>query len=211
MAAPTSPYTTSILVASLMGTTLKLATDFSTSSTVTKTQVDQFISWISSQIDLQFSMAGYTLPLAELSGETWPTSQTTWLQITATLGAVAMAGGYAQKPLPAIAPGRGGGSGNTFQDLYQAELNKIYNPQTKQTYLNFRAQYRVGTPAQIALTDPRGPTSDFMEGRLDPVRYYDNWCIADSILNVQAYLESLGIAWDYMYDYAGLNRGIGVV
>ena len=104
MAAPTSPYTTSILVASLMGTTLKLATDFSTSSTITRTQVDQFISWISSQIDLQFSMAGYTLPLAELSGETWPTSQTTWLQITATLVAVAMAGGYAQKPLPAIAP-----------------------------------------------------------------------------------------------------------
>lgn len=207
MTAPVSPWTTSEAVAFLMGVTLKTGTNFTTTTNPTLAAVTQFISWISSQIELQFSMAGYILPLAEIADETWPTSQTTYLQLIATLGTVAMAGGFAQKPLPAIAPGRSGSSGNVFQDLYNAELAKIYNPQTNATYLNFRATYRVGSPAQIACSDPRGPMTDFMEGYYDPMRHYDNYQIADKILAIQQSLGDMDISWDYMYRV--LNRGFG--
>lgn len=209
MAAIAPPFTTSAAVAMLMSVTLKTATDFTTTTFPTLAMVNQFISWVSSQMELQFSMAGYVVPFTEVSGETWPTSQTTYLQLVATLGTVAMAGGFAQKPLPAIAPGRAGGSGNVFQDLYNAELLKIYDPQTKQTYLNFRSGYRIGSPAQVALTDPRGPTTDFLEGYYDSFRYYDNWHIANKIMAIQMTFEDMDINWDYMYGLAGFNRGLG--
>lgn len=207
MTAPTAPWTTAEVCAYLMSTTLKTGTNFTATSTPNTTMVTTFIGWISSQIEMQFSMAGYLIPLAELSGETWPSSQTTYLQLVATLGSVAMAGGYSQRPLPAVAPGRISSSGNVFQDLYNAELNKIYNMQTGKTYLNFRARYGIGTPAQEALTDPQGPSTDFMEGYFDPEKYYDNWMVANKVLAIQQTMVDMDINWDYMYRL--LNRGLG--
>jgi hypothetical protein len=207
MTAVSPPFSTPEAVAYLMSIPLKTGTNFTTTTNPTLAAVTQFISWISSQMELQFSMAGYILPLAEIADETWPTSQTTYLQLVATLGTVAMAGGFAQKPLPAIAPGRSSSSGNVFQDLYNAELAKIYDSANNKTWLNFRSQYRIGTPAQIALTDPRGPTTDFLEGYYDPYRHYDNYAIANKVLAIQLSLEDLDISWDYMYGI--LSRGLG--
>lgn len=208
MAAPSSStWTSPEAVAYLMGVTLKGAAAFNDVTNPTKTMVQTFIGWIASQVEMQFSMAGYLIPLAELSGETWPASQTAYLQLVTTLGTVAMAGGYAQKPLPAVAPGKAGGTGNVFGDLYNAELAKIWNPQTKATTLNFRAAYRIGSAAQIALTDPRGPTTEFMEGYYDPMRYYDNWLIADKLMAIEHAMTDMDISWDYMFGL--LNKGFG--
>lgn len=209
MAVATAPYTTSAAVAIMMNVPLKGGTDFANDGTTvpTKTAVETMIGWISSQIDLQFSMAGYILPFAALTDESWPTTQTTYLQLIATLGTAAMAGGYSQKPLPAVSPGRTGGTGNVLQDLYLAELKKIFDPQFNRTSLNFRSTYRIGTPAQIALTDPRGPTTDFLEGHYDPYRQLDNWDIAQNILDIERGMRDMSISWDYLYRV--LNRGFG--
>lgn len=211
MTAPVSPFTTSAAVAYFAKAMLKGNTDFDDVDTnPKKAVVDTFISMVSAQMEMQFSSAGYYIPLAEIAGETWPTAQTTYLNLVATLGSVAIVGGYSQRPLPAVGPGTSGSSGNVFQDLYNAELQKIYDPATRRTSLNFRANYRIGTPAQITLTDPKGPTSDFLEGRYDPQRYLGLVEVANQIMNIQALMGKSGLDWDYMYGLFGINKGYGL-
>lgn len=209
---PTPPYTTSAMVEYLLRTTLSGAA-IGASSVPDKPMVDQIINWVCAQIDLQFQSAGYVLPLDVVSGETWPTHQTTYLQLVATLGATAMAGGHALRPAPALGPGRQGGTGNSMQDLYNTELKKIYDPQTGRTTLNYRANYYTGTPAQVALTLPKGPTTDFMEGKFDLEREWDNHSVADRIMLVQSYMQSTyqSLQWDYMYGLFSINKGLGTV
>lgn len=209
---PTPPYTTSAMVEYLLRTTLS-GNPIGTSTTPDKSMVDQIITWVCAQIDLQFQSAGYVLPLDVVSGETWPTHQTTYLQLVATLGATAMAGGHALRPAPALGPGRQGGTGNSMQDLYNTELNKIYDPKTGRTTLNYRANYYAGTPAQEALTLPKGPTTDWMEGKYDPYRELCAYDVADRILLVQSYMSSSykNLQWDYVYSLFSLNKGLGTV
>lgn len=209
MAAPGAPFTTSAAVSFLLGVTLKGGTDVTAESTPSKALVDQAILWVSAQIELQLSMAGYLLPLAEISGETWPSAQTTYLQMVASLGAAAMAGGYAQKPAPALSPGRQGGSGNMLQDLYKAELDKIYDAKNNRTWLRFRADHYASTPAETALVVPKGPTTDYLEGRYDPMRYLNSFDAADRIMAIQKSMEYSGISWDYMYSLFDFNRPFG--
>lgn len=209
MTAPAAPFTTSAAVAFLVGVTLKGGTDFTAQTTPTSTLVDQAILWISAQIELQFSMAGYVMPLTEISGETWPTAQTRWLQMVSSLGAAAMAVGYAQKPAPALAPGRQSGSGNVLQDLYNTELAKIYDMKLNRTFLRFRADYYASTPAEAALIVPRGPTTDYLEGRYDPMRYLGLFDVADRVLAIQRSMTDSRISWDYLYGLFDFDRPFG--
>ena len=208
MTAPSPPYTNSDMV-SYMLTTMLSSGSFGAATTPNLDRVDQFITWISAQVDMQFSAAGYVLPLAVISGETWPTHQTTYLQLVTTMGAAAMAGGYSLRPAPATAPGRQGGSGNVYGDLFNEELKKIWDPQTKSTTLNFRADYYVGSPAQIACTEPKGPTTDFLEGRFDPTRELGLFDVADRVLVIQDSMKDLNLTWDYMYGLYDIDKGFG--
>lgn len=208
MTAPTSPYTTSDMVSYMLTTMLSKGT-FGAGSTPTDTVVDQFITWTAAQLDLQFQSAGYVLPLAVISGETWPTHQTTYLQLLNTMAAAAMAGGYSLKPAPAVSPGRQGGTGNVYGDMFNEELRKIYDPKTNQTTLRFRANYYAGSPAQVACTEPKGPTTDFLEGAFDPYREYLPNEIADRILEIQNSMKYLQLQWDYMYSLYDLDKGFG--
>lgn len=211
MAAPSPPFATSAAVAAMMPTTVHGASDFDdVGGTVpTKSAVTTVINLISSQVEMQFQMAGYVVPLAVVSGESWPSSQTTYLQLVTTLGAAAMAGGHGMKPLPALGPGRTGGTGNIFQDLYEKELRKIYDQRTNRTYLHFRADYYAGSAAEKAILTPKGPTTDFLEGKHDPMRYLSNWEITDKILDIQRSMSELEISWDYLYSVFSINKGFG--
>jgi hypothetical protein len=192
-----------------MLTTMFSQGNIGANTTPDETRVTQFISWTAAQIDLQFQSAGYVLPLAIISGETWPAHQTTYLQLVNTMAAAAMAGGYSLKPAPATAPGRQGGTGNIYGDLFNAELRKIFDPQTGQTTLRFRANYYAGSPAQISVTEPKGPTTDFLEGRFDPMRQYTQEQMADRILEIQDSMAYLQLNWDYMYGLFDINKGLG--
>jgi len=191
---------------------MKGSTDFNIFTPQKKTAVDVFIGWVDSAIETQFRLAGYKIPLAELSDEAWPTSQTTYLQMLSSLGTAAMAGGFSMKPAPALAPSQGGGSGNVLQDLYVAELAKIYRPTPNGKGLaasGFRAQYYAGSLAEQTILEPKGPTTDFMEGRFDPMQHLDNWLVADKVLAIQNSMADLAVDWDYMYSLFDISKGFG--
>ncbi len=216
MAAPSPPFATSEMVAVMLPTKLgREATDFTNDgqTTPSKAVVEQHIDWVSSQIEMQFGMAGYVVPLDEISGETWPTSQTFYLQFLTTLGTTAISGGYSLKPAPALSPSRGGGTGNVFQVLFDIEMKKIHwvssSGRDKST-LRFRAAYYAGTPAEQLVTLPMGPTTDFMEGKFDPYRELSNWQIADKQMAIEQSMTDLNINWDHLYSLFDINKGLGV-
>lgn len=210
MAAPTAPYATSAQVALFLVNLLKGGTDFMASTTPTKVAVDSIIGWVSSQIDMQLAAAGYKVPLAVMSGETWPTSQTHYLTLINCLGTAAFVGGHALKPAPAVAPGKEGGTGNLFQDLFNAQLKIIYNRETGYTAFRFRADYYPGTAAEEVLVLPSGPTLDFMAGKFDPTSYQNLWDCTNMVRKVQLEVKDLDIPWDYLYDYQNFQAGLGV-
>jgi hypothetical protein len=210
MTAPTAPFTTTAAVIYLLASRYPGRSDFDANSTPLKTFVTQHITWIDSQIQMQFSMAGYMVPLDEISGETWPAHQTTYLQLISTLGAAAMAGGHALRPSPALSASQGRGAGNIFQDLYQAELDKIYTVAPRgpgKTFLKFRANYYAGSIAEEAVTEPKGPTTDFLEAKYDPYRQLSNWDVANKVLDIQRSMADLELSWDYLYGLFDLDKG----
>lgn len=207
MTAPTSPYATSAAVAYMLQVGLFQQSDFTVDTTPSKDAVDQILTWVSSQVDLQFQMAGYKVPFEVLSGESWPMHQTNYLGLITVMGAAAFSGGHTQRPHPALDPGRRGGTGNLHQDLFNAELRKIFDG--KRTYLRFRAGYYHQTPAEMALADFKGPTTDFMEGKFDPQMYLDVYDVADRIVAVQEHMKWRNISWDYLYSLFSLEKGLG--
>lgn len=209
MTAPSPPYTTSTAVAFLLSVPLKMATDFTENTNPTLNQVNQAITWISNQVEMRFGQAGYSVPLATLSGEDWPTAQTTYLQYVTTIGTAAMVGGWMQKPAPALAPGQKSGTGNIWQDLFDKELLGIFDYRSRSTQLRFRAQYITGSPAQEILTVPRGPTTDFLEEKFDPMRQLPLWEMSDKIIAIQESMIALDISWDYMYSLFDIDKGFG--
>ena len=195
----------------LLRNLLQGGADFNTGTTPTKVSVDSILVWVSSQIDMQFGAAGYKVPLVEVTGETWPTHQTNFLALVACLGAAAYVGGHSLKPAPAIAPGKSGGTGNLFQDLFNTELQKIFDRDNDRTHLRFRADYYAGTPAEKALCEPNAPTTDFMEGYFDPTSYLSVWDVTEEMRAVQDAMKDLDIEWDYLYQFQTFNRGFGAV
>jgi hypothetical protein len=174
-----------------------------------KATADQVITWVSSQIDMDFAAAGYKTPFVEITGETWLTAQTNFLALVTCLGTAAHLSGHFLKPAPAVAPGREGGSGNLFQDLFGRELRKIWDG--RRTHLKWRADYYAGTPAEMAVKEPTGPVLDFMEGKFDPTRYEGFWDVTETMRQVQMEIKDLELEWDYLYDYESFNMGLGSV
>lgn len=209
MSVPTSPYTTAAAVKFLLRVPLTKQS-IGASTTPDSDTVSQVLTWIGGEIDVRLAAAGFVVPLAVISGEEWPTHQTNYLGMVASLGAAGMAGGFAMAPAPALAPNRQGGkTGNRLYDLYQAELDKIYNQQTGRTGLALRASYYAGTPAQVAVTEPKGPTTDFIEGKFDPTRVLSSFDVADRLLAIQASMKDLEPHWDYVYSLFDIDKGFG--
>lgn len=175
MTLPTKPYAASAQVAILVPNLILNKTDFDTTTIPTKVSVDQYLSWISTEIELTFQQAGYVLPFQVISGEEWPAHQTEYLQLITALGTAALAGGFVLKPAPAVSPSRGASTGNVFQDLYKAELAKIYQTRGFRTgevsSIRFRANFYAGTPAEKSLTEPSGPFLDYQVGKMNPEDY----------------------------------------
>lgn len=183
--------------------------DFSTSTMPTKSTAEQVVKWISSQVDMAYGAAGYKIPFVVMTGESWPASQTNYLTLVTCLGTAAYLGGHFLKPAPAVAPGREGGTGNLFQDLFDRELRKVWDG--RYTHLRWRADYYAGTPAEEAVREPGGPVTDFMEGKFDPTRYEGFWDVTETMRQVQMEIKDLELEWDYLYDYKSFNVGLGSV
>lgn len=158
--AAVAPYADSEMVALLQKNLLLGATNFTPQSPLPKTNLDSILAWVSNSIDMQLSQAGYIIPLQDIVGETWPVHQTGYLQLVTVLGAIAMIS-PALKPAPGLGPGRTGSSENTFQMMYKAELERMYDKMSHRTLLRFRAKFYLGTPAELAITEPTPPRSDF--------------------------------------------------
>lgn len=208
MAIPTA-YTTSDKVASLLPLKLRGGDKFTSGTSPTKTMVDYYITLIQSQVDIQFRAAGYYIPFQVISGETWPDSQTNYLDFVTTMGAAAFAGGWALKPAPALDRSRSGGTGNVFQDLFDAELVRIYDYRANVSSIRFRALYYPDTAAEKAVEDPRSPTTEFLESKYDPYRYMNTHDLADKIMAIEQSMMDLEVNWDYTYSLFDIDKGFG--
>ena len=210
MTAPTSPYgCESSHVAAFATIILRKQTDFHADTPSTKTAVDAMIGMIASQVDMALQSAGYIMPIAEIEGETWPDHQTSWLRMIIAMGTAAFAVGHVLKPAPALSPSRPGSTGNLFQDLFNFEIKKIWNPATQEASSRLRAQTYPMSPAQLAITNPVAPMTDWSEGKFDYARHADFYDVADTMhrINVQLSSRYNTFRWDHLYDLFDINKG----
>lgn len=122
-------------------------------STPSKTEVDAFIVSISNAILMRLAQGGWYVPLQDLDGETWPDHQTEMLKLMTIVGVGFFISG------PNISnPGGRGERKSPFQQQYETMLNDLYNPMTKVAG-NFRAKYRMGTPAMYGVIDRGTPAT----------------------------------------------------
>ena len=96
-----------------------------------------------------------------------------------------------------------------FQDLFNRELRKIWD--NRRTHLRFRADFYAGTPAEYVVTQPSGPTTDFMEQLFDPTRYLGLWDVTDELRKVQLEIKTIDLNWDYLFNYKSYQAGLGAV
>ena len=80
MAAPTSPYTTAEAVSYLLINLFKGGVP-GPSTTPDATKTAQAISWAAGWLEMSFADVGYIIPFQDLTGETWPDHQTTYLSM----------------------------------------------------------------------------------------------------------------------------------
>jgi hypothetical protein len=191
MAAPTPPFATTEQVALFMPSLINSASDFTESSTPKKSTVESVLALVSSQIEITFGQAGYLVPLTEIDGESWLSSQSSYLQLLTIMGTASMVGGNVLKPAPATTTARVG-SGNVFKDFFDAELKKI-------PISRFRARYYIGTQAEKMLSEPMGPMSDYLEGYYDPTMYLSFENMTNKIRAIQLAQTDLAVNWDYLY------------
>lgn len=169
MAAPTSPYIVSSDVSILMQPHLVskggLKTDFDTTTNPTKSQVDTIITRVCGQIDLRFQMAGYVLPLAEISGESWLSHQTAYLQLIASYGVVGTILG------PTKVPGAGAARSSyptSTYDMYQQELNLIFDPVRQRSSIWLRAQFYQGSPVEKNIGELGEIGTEYSYNKINP-------------------------------------------
>lgn len=192
MAVPSKPYATTAQVGMLIPNLLGGGSDFSDGpdpTSPTKTQVTQYLTWVSNQIDMQFSQAGYVVPFVEETGTTWPVHQTYYLELLASLGGAAIAGGHSRKPAPAVNPGRGHSTGNVFQDMFNSELQKIWDPASRNSDVRFRnCKVYASTPAEYSVTEPIGPNLDYIAGEMNPEDFLRLEHYTDLRYNIEQYI-----------------------
>lgn len=190
MAVPTKPYCTSSQVAMLL--TNGYPDGFNLKTRPTSTQIETHLIWISNQVDMQFSQAGYIVPLQALDAG-WPDHQSYYLQMVTALGVAALAGGFSVKPAPALNPGRNNSTGNVFQDLYNTELKKIYDDRVRDTSIRFQAKTYAGSLAERSITEPIGPSLDYMTGDMNPEGIMSFLAYTDLKYNIQCYVENYNL------------------
>jgi hypothetical protein len=97
--------------------------------------------------------------------------------------------------------------------MFDDQLGRIFTAGSKQhigfSQMRFKADYYPGTPAEQMVRDPRGATTDFMEGKYDESRYLSFWDTTDRVLMIEQSMTDLAIKWDHLYSLFGLNKGFG--
>lgn len=203
---PAAPYTTSEMVALFQRNLIYGQQDFTPFTVIPAATVDKFIVWVSGAINQKFSEAGYVLPFSPLSGETWPDHQTAWLEMVTCVG-VSSFMSPSLLPAPGVGPGSSASSGNVFKTMYDEHLKQIYDG--TRTHLRFRAAYYNDSPAERVLLQPRGPTSNFLAGQVDPTSVMlmtDYTDLIDRVRNTVA-PSSEAVKWDYLYSWLSLGYG----
>jgi hypothetical protein len=191
--APTTPYSTAAQAAILMQSMFRGIVPGATTP-ITATVLSTLITWTDSIIDQRFAGIGYVIPFQGISGETWPASQTSFLNFLSAIGSAAMAGGYILTPAPDMRPGRAGGERNIYAALFESLLGKVeINGQ------GFRAAYWPGTKAEKWIDTPKGPRLDFLEGYYDPTRYQHMFDFTAMISDVKDEMADFELDWDYLY------------
>lgn len=197
MAAPTSPYCESADVAALLPNLLNQASDFSISTTPTKTAVENLISKWANRVDLAFAAVGYYVPFQEIDDEDWADWQTGVLLL---MNAVAVAGaltGPIMKPAPAIG-NRQGSTDNPFTAEFKELVGEI-----KETGLGFRAAARVGTRAEEFISAPIGPMTDYLMGYVDRSQWATTgeYTAAVEIVRRRYQVSGMRWAWDHLAEW----------
>lgn len=173
---------------------LRAASDFGTDTTPTKKAVDKFIIWIAAEIDMNFAKIGFYVPYQEITGEDWSDAQTGVLRMMNSFGVAGLIVGPVSKPAPSM--GRDSGTAdNAYTAAYKAFLQSIDTGAA-----GFRMNYRVGSKAEQLCRTPRGPTTDYLEGYLDPTLFQT---ISEYTEVIETVRYNYGIdistpAWDHL-------------
>lgn len=190
MALPIVPYCTSAQVASFLPTLLKGGSDFTAQTFPTKTMVDQYISWISAQVNRAFAEAGYVVPLAAVTGESWDNTQTSYVEYVTIMGAAELALRVI-KPNPS-GPGRANTLSNIFEVSYKEELQKI-----ESAAIRFRANYYMGTLAERAVLNSNKPNYEgYGEDEENPTFYDMTLDTEQGLVYYQDWITPLGSSFD---------------
>lgn len=171
---PTAPYCTSSDVYLMtIWAQNPAASDFSESTKPRKSVVEYWITQIASQIDMAYASVGYSVPFTAMTGEDWPTHQTTFLKYFNAIGVASMTGGDASSP-PVINFVQGRRIERSF---YEIEWMRLYEGvqgigrKAVDNLVLLRAATRAGSSADHMLTDAMPPLSDWLQGYTDPTKF----------------------------------------
>ncbi len=192
MAAPATPYVTSELASILLQNMFRGQVP-DANTPITESVYDQLITWSDSILGGWFAGVGYKIPFLEISGETWPTFQTTLLQIMSSVGSAALASGYVPLPAPRMVPGRDAGQQNVYAVMFNS-----FREQIETNGCGFRGQYYLGKRAEQWCNEPYGPRTDFYDGYYDKTRYQLLKDFTDEYMTVFSDMKALGMDWDYL-------------
>jgi len=193
MTVPSTPYVTPTL-ASILSKNMFRGQAPGASTPVENSELVQLISWTDSILDGDFSSMGYKIPFQQISGETWPTYQTTLLQFMSAVGSMAMATGYILAPAPTFQSGRASGTNNPY-----AVLMERFREQIRLDGFRFRAQYWPGTKAEKNIATIYGPFTDFGMDYWDPTRFELLRAYTNRMVDVFDDVLDYRINWDYVY------------
>ncbi len=192
--AATFPYSSAETVQMLLSNMPSYGPGFSAVSKPSLATVTYFLNLVGSAVDMSLGEAGYVLPLAAISDETWPTSQTYFLDYLAGLGTAGLIGNTF-KPSPYMGPGTETSPGNIFYQQYNTWLKSI-----SLGHMGLRADYRSGTPAEQFLLSPLGPRWSY--GDTDFTEMQDVVGFWQSAIEEEAWLLTLeGLAQTYRLNY----------
>ncbi len=192
MAPPTSPYVTPALATILLQNMFRGQVP-NNNTAITGSVYDQIILWSDSLLQGWFAGVGYKIPFVAITGETWPTYQTTMLQMMSAVASGAFASGHIPLPAPRMVPGRDSGSRNVY-----AMMLDSFRKQIELNGMGFRGQYYLGKPAEQWCNEPYGPRTDFYDGYYDKTRYQRFAEFTDTYMEVFADMKNLNINWDYL-------------
>jgi len=201
MTVPVSPYCSSAEVAMLFPNLIGGATDFEDGLTsIPKSTVDLFIQLVSGRIDAALSQAGYYIPLAAISGETWPGFQTDFLKLMTMTGVAGMLSRpQSVNPIGGNQPDR-----NLFKEQFNKDISSIFNPRTRKSTLSFRANYREGSAAEAVLSSLASPTTNDMAGYSDPTQNEGFASITRRLHELQTLYEASDVAINYVDKIIGV-------